>query len=279
MTPRTLLLAAFGVLVFVSTASARTWYVAADGSGDAPTIAAAVDSTVSGDVILVGPGTHFVSDGAGGGVLLKANTGLTSETGPAATFLKPGNPPAQPGLISARDNCRVSGFTVLGFGVVGATAPVNIAGDHVEICDNIIDGATGFSAIVAGGLFSSIHNNVCFGGVGYGAIELLGSEGSEIFNNIILGDIHADICNGFVSIHCNLISGSAGICQYQYDNFSADPMFCGEGNYYLQSDSPCALGNQPDGIDCGLIGPLPVGCGPVSVETKTWGGVKAIYRD
>ena len=55
-------------------------------------------------------------------------------------------------------------------------------------------------------------------------------------------------------------------------------MFCGDGNYYLQSDSPCALGNQPDGIDCGLIGPLPVGCGPVTIETRTWGSIKAMYR-
>ena len=60
MTPRISLLAAFAVLLLVRTAPARTWYVAADGSGDAPTIAAAVDSSANGDVILVGPGTHFV---------------------------------------------------------------------------------------------------------------------------------------------------------------------------------------------------------------------------
>lgn len=278
MTPRILLLAAFAVLLFVGTASPRTWYVAADGSGDAPTIAAAVDSSVNGDVILVGPGTYFVLGPYGGGILLKAGTSLVSEQGPMSTVLKPGNPP-QADLVSAYDNCVVSGFTVLGFGLTGAVSPVHIGGDFVEITDNIIDGATGYSAIMVGGTFSSIHNNVCFGGISEGVIELARTEGADVFNNIILGDIHADLCIGFVSIHCNLINGSTPACPFQYNNFSANPMFCGEGNYYLQSDSPCAPGNQPDGIDCGLIGPLPVGCGPVRVETRTWGSVKAMYRD
>ncbi|MEJ2314265.1 MAG: hypothetical protein P8Y85_05720 [Nitrospirota bacterium] len=34
-------------------ARARTWYVKADGTGDAPTIQAAIDSAVSGDIVLV----------------------------------------------------------------------------------------------------------------------------------------------------------------------------------------------------------------------------------
>lgn len=62
MKPPLLALAALAVsLVLVDSALTRTWHVAADGSGDAPTIAAAVDSSVSGDVILVGPGTHYVA--------------------------------------------------------------------------------------------------------------------------------------------------------------------------------------------------------------------------
>jgi hypothetical protein len=279
MTPRILLLAAFAGLLLVGTAPARTWYVAADGSGDASTIAAAVDSSSSGDVILVGPGTHYVSDAAGGGVLLKAGTSLISESGPAATFLKPGSAPAQPGLISMRDNCVVSGFSVLGFGVVGAIAPLYIDGDHAEVRNNIIDGASAYSAIMVGAAFSSIHHNVCFGGVGPGAIVLSPSEGTNIFNNVVLGGIHADFCPLSVQIHCNLINGSMSTCPFRFNNFSGDPLFCGPDNYYLHSDSPCSPGNHPDGIDCGLIGPLPVGCGPVSTEETTWGAVKALYRD
>jgi hypothetical protein len=67
----------------------------------------------------------------------------------------------------------------------------------------------------------------------------------------------------------------------QQHNFSADPEFCGipgSGLYTLQSDSPCAPGNHPDGVDCGLIGALPVGCGEVEAKAKSWGQIKAMMR-
>jgi hypothetical protein len=64
-------------------------------------------------------------------------------------------------------------------------------------------------------------------------------------------------------------------------NFALDPQYCGiddSGNYFLQSDSPCAPGNHPDGYDCGLIGALPVNCGTVDVQTETWGTIKSLYK-
>ena len=92
---------------------ARTWYVAADGSGDAPTIDAAIDSTLSGDVILVGPGTHAVGSEEVNHPL-KPNTSLVSEFGPTTTVLVAADGPIQPGLIGAGDNCVVSGLTLVG---------------------------------------------------------------------------------------------------------------------------------------------------------------------
>jgi hypothetical protein len=44
--------------VATAPAAARTWYVKADGTGDAPTIQAAIDSATNGDVVLVAPGTY-----------------------------------------------------------------------------------------------------------------------------------------------------------------------------------------------------------------------------
>jgi predicted outer membrane repeat protein len=60
-------------------------------------------------------------------------------------------------------------------------------------------------------------------------------------------------------------------------NFSADPLFCDpeNGNFTISSDSPCA----PPGVTgCGLVGALPVGCGPIALEDLTWGGIKAKFR-
>jgi len=47
-------------------------------------------------------------------------------------------------------------------------------------------------------------------------------------------------------------------------NFQLDPLFCARGaapDYHLQSTSPCAPGNHPQGAACGTIGALGVGCG------------------
>jgi predicted outer membrane repeat protein len=63
-------------------------------------------------------------------------------------------------------------------------------------------------------------------------------------------------------------------------NFSADPLFCdpSSGDFTLAADSPCLPGNHPTGWDCGLIGALGEGCGPVSLTPQTWARVKARYR-
>jgi hypothetical protein len=69
----------------------------------------------------------------------------------------------------------------------------------------------------------------------------------------------------------------------QDGNINLDPMLCYNENpdepYSLQEGSPCVPGNHPDGVDCGLIGALGVGCaGPTAVEQKSWGAMKALFR-
>lgn len=69
-------------------------------------------------------------------------------------------------------------------------------------------------------------------------------------------------------------------------NFSLDPLFCDPDNddFTLAADSPCAPGNHPDGVDCGLIGAFDVGCGStagspdLAVKAVTWGQVKGMFR-
>ena len=83
---------------------------------------------------------------------------------------------------------------------------------------------------------------------------------------------------------CNIYSsaGDAWVDSYadQFGvngNIEADPQFCGipgSGNYYLQSDSPCAPANN----SCGeLIGALPVNCDTVTTQETSMSAIKSLY--
>ncbi|MFN8179753.1 MAG: right-handed parallel beta-helix repeat-containing protein [bacterium] len=57
----------------------------------------------------------------------------------------------------------------------------------------------------------------------------------------------------------------------------ADPLFCDPVtlDFHLQAASPAAPANSNG---CGLIGTFDVNCGPVSVEPRSWGRVKSLFR-
>ena len=98
-----------------------------------------------------------------------------------------------------------------------------------------------------------------------------------LIHNIIWGRAH-----GLVNVF-SIVNNFMYIEDYPYqgNNFSLDPEFCGvegSGNYFLQSDSPCAPGNSPY-PSAGLIGALPINCGTVDIRNKTWGEIKAIYGE
>jgi hypothetical protein len=61
-------------------------------------------------------------------------------------------------------------------------------------------------------------------------------------------------------------------------NVELDPEFCGlkERNFEICSESPCAPEHSNG---CGLIGAYDVGCDPSSLETKSWGHIKGLYRE
>jgi hypothetical protein len=57
----------------------------------------------------------------------------------------------------------------------------------------------------------------------------------------------------------------------------ADPLFCDapNGDFTVQANSPCLPGKSGS---CAQIGVYGEGCGTVSIQGKSWGGVKAGYR-
>ncbi len=76
------------ILVVYCSASGRTWYILPDGTGDAPTIQAGVDSASAGDTVLVACGiyhdcTHPDPDSWLNCVIMKSGICLRSETGDA----------------------------------------------------------------------------------------------------------------------------------------------------------------------------------------------------
>ncbi len=70
-----------GGVALIANAS-RTWRVRPDGSGDAPTVQAGIDSSEDGDVVLVGPGTYYENINLRGKAIH-----LLGEKGPEVTVL------------------------------------------------------------------------------------------------------------------------------------------------------------------------------------------------
>lgn len=60
-------------------------------------------------------------------------------------------------------------------------------------------------------------------------------------------------------------------------NLSLDPLFCdaSRGLYTLSGNSPCVPNASSS---CGLIGAFGPGCGTTSVQERSWGEIKRLYR-
>jgi hypothetical protein len=76
----------WALAIFLPTlADSRTWHVLNDGSGEAPSVQAGIDSSGSGDTVLVGPGTYGENIN-----FLGKEVVVLSQVGPAVTILDGG---------------------------------------------------------------------------------------------------------------------------------------------------------------------------------------------
>lgn len=159
MAPRRLLfleqfpwLITFAVGIYLSAtppAFARTWYVKADGTGEAPTIQAGIDSAGAGDIVLVAPGIYSSTvqvQVAGQATAVNAyiakNISLRSESGAAVTKIDASGSDIGIVLAGVGANAEVSGFEVtvlpelIGCVLLKGGARVSSALDRIAIrCD------------------------------------------------------------------------------------------------------------------------------------------------
>lgn len=272
---RSLGIAATISLLLSAPVAARTWYINAAGTGDAPTIEAAADSAVSGDTVLVAAGTYHLDNASvGPGVV------LTSESGPYVTRILAPSPSTRVGV-----GCRayplghayteVSGFWFEGYMHING-AGLSISGSativHVKNC--IFAGSLhGLEANLSAHLYAE---NCTFFDNTYGLYIALTGADVELSYSIMWDHIFGKENVWTVAVAYRDLSDYL----YGYWYLNEDVQFCGEGvgNVYLQSDSPCAPGNHYwDPADVRVIGALPVGCSTVKTEATTWGRLKALY--
>lgn len=172
LTRRVALLTATALLCVIgfwaSAARAATWVVHPDGTGDAPTMQAAVDSAAVGDTVLVSPGTYtdLHEDVAGefAAVVMKSGVVLRSTDGAAKTVIDVKSASAARGIAcrGCDSSTVIEGFTIQG-GDTFTGAGLAVEGGAPVIRSNRILGAYGgFGAgmMVTGGAAPDIVGNI-----------------------------------------------------------------------------------------------------------------------
>ncbi len=224
---------------------ADTWMVLSDGTGDAPTIQAAVDLAQAGDTVLVGPGTYTDIHMDGGGefvaVEMKSGVALRSTDGATSTVIDVTSSNISRGMVCR--NCDsatvIEGFKITG-GDTFAGAGMLIYGGAPRILDCIFFDAYGgmgggmhvtgsATPEIAGNLFD--ENEACCG-LG-GAILIDDGSAPTVTDNVFTG---------------NVSFGGGAIALQNADGLIEDNEFTGNtgtggGALAVWSGSPVVRGN------------------------------------
>lgn len=200
----TTLLGSIFLLFFTTPATnARTWHIESDGSGDAPTVQAGIDSAQAGDEVLLAPGTYTWTSQVATGtsmIRLKAGVNLRGEGGPNATVL---DAEQRGRVLLARDvgiGTEISGLTIAN----GRPAELNSVGPGIYVAGN--SQPTVSNCIIRDN--QTLTGDQPDGGGIYCDVALI--EDCEFLNNVALASGGAISCGASTIQNCKFIGNRAG---------------------------------------------------------------------
>lgn len=283
------------LLSLVGPLTAKNWYIYPDGTGDAPTIQAAVDSASSGDNILVDGGVYYEE------VIVEVKT-LSIQVNTGIPRLYSPNPGSGSGIVfrDVTGNPTLYGLTIEGFykGLViensspwifgfnfkGCNTGLEVTGSVSSplITDNLVDSCTTGFLVEDGNLVDVQKHTMVNCDDGF-----VISGGTVNFEKNIVAGCQTGILatGGSISLSCNDMwnnSVNYSGCSQGATDISEDPMFCyrtpgSPGLYYLHQDSPCWAENNACGQDMGTFTQV-VGCTGTATGDCSWGSIKNMFR-
>jgi hypothetical protein len=250
-------------LVAPCVGSCDTWYVTVGGSGDAPTIQAAIDSAAPGATVLVAPGTYNrANQGVPGFVRLIAvykEIHLVGESGPEATIL---DADGGGGCIGVQGESGIIGPTIQGFTITNGSADEGEMGGGIRCWESgptirncIITGNWAFmdgGGIICGYSQARIEHNLIThntSAVGRGGGVFSGVSQDTITNNTFIANT-ADRGSGIgclssplTLIANNIIASSPRGVALWCDGDSPS-ITCNDLWDNIDGDGNCALGTN-----------------------------------
>lgn len=282
------------VLMAAGGLQAKTWNVNPQGTGDAPTIQAAVDSAQSGDVVVIAAGTYHEVN-----ILVEGKNIVISESG--RVYLLAPVQGTGTGItfrnVSASGSLTSLSFSGYHTGISIENSSVSVTFVTVKQCiEGVVVAFGAGTSTLLGGLVDSCATGVDVQGATAmvqnwtivfctTGIKLTGGT-TTVTRNIVSGcDVGVDCAGAPGALSCNDFFQNTtdyNGCSPGLTDFFTDPIFCyltppSPGLFWLHSSSPCWTKANPCNASIGAF-VSGVGCTDAAVEETSWGAIKSLYR-